>query len=138
MSAIGLYSVFATPDVAASRRFYERYFGLRAAFVADWYVQLVHPAKPSLQLGLVARDHESLPSPDQLPNGAAIITIEVDDADKMHRILTEARAAVRGEPRSEAWGQRHFFVQDPAGYWVDVVQQIKPSSEYSAAYTGLP
>jgi catechol 2,3-dioxygenase-like lactoylglutathione lyase family enzyme len=138
MSATGLFGVFVTPNVAASRRFYEQFFGLRAAFVSEWYVQLVHPAMPSLQLGLVARDHDSLPSPNQVPNGAAIITIEVGNADQMYRTLTDAQATVRSEPRSEAWGQRHFFVQDPAGFWVDVVQQIAPSPEYSAAYTNAP
>ena len=136
MNTTGIFSVLATPDVTASRRIYERFFGLQAAFVTDWYVQLVHPEIPSLQLGLVTADHDSLPPADRIPNGAAIITIEVSDADRMHRILTDAKAAVRGEPRNEAWGQRHFFAQDPAGYWVDIVQPIPPDAEYVLAYAG--
>jgi catechol 2,3-dioxygenase-like lactoylglutathione lyase family enzyme len=137
MKTIGLFSVLATPDVAASREFYERFFGMRAAFVSDWYVQLIHPGIPSLQLGLIVRGHESMPAPGQVPNGAVIVTIEVGDVDSMYRILTESNAAVRSQPRDEAWGQRHFFVQDPAGYWIDIVQPIALSAEYSAAYTDI-
>src|SRR5262245_18883192 len=137
MISTGLYCVLSTPALEASRHFYEHFFGLQAAFVSDWYVQLVHPSTASLQLGLIVRDHESMPSPDQTPNGALIVTIEVGDVDNIYRVLTESKAAVRSEPRDEPWGQRHFFAQDPGGYWLDIVQPIAPSAEYSAAYTKL-
>lgn len=138
MITTGLYSVLATPDVAGSRRFYEKFFGLRAAFVLDWYVQLIHPTIPSLQLGLIVREHDSMPSLDQMPNSAVIVTIEVRDVDEMYGVLTQSEAAVRSQPRDEPWGQRHFFVQDPGGYWVDIVQPIAPTAEYAEyaeAYT---
>jgi catechol 2,3-dioxygenase-like lactoylglutathione lyase family enzyme len=134
---VGLFSVLSTADLPASRRFYEHFFGLRAAFVSDWYVQLIHPTTPSLQLGLVVQGHESMPSADQVPNGAVIVNIEVGDVDTLYRVLTESKVVVRSEPRDEVWGQRHFFAQDPGGYWMDIVQRIKPGAEYSTAYTGL-
>jgi hypothetical protein len=76
-----------------------------------------------------------MPSPEQIPNGAVIVTVAVSDVDTMHRILTQATDVVRSEPRDEVWGQRHFFAQDPAGYWIDIVQPIPPGAEYTAAYT---
>jgi catechol 2,3-dioxygenase-like lactoylglutathione lyase family enzyme len=134
MMIIGLFHVLATPDVSASRAFYERYFGFGPVFDSGWYVQLQHPAIPALQLGLVAVWHPSLPSPAREPSGATIVTIEVDDADAMHRSLSAASVGLSGPPKDEAWGQRHFFARDPGGHWVDVVQPIAPSEEYAAAY----
>jgi uncharacterized glyoxalase superfamily protein PhnB len=87
-----------------------------------------------LQIGLIKRGHDSMPTADQIPNGAMIVTSEVSDVDTMYRVLIQSDTAVRSEPRDEEWGQRHFFAQDPGGYWLDIVQRIAPSVEYSAAY----
>lgn len=134
MITIGLFSVIVTPDLAASQKFYGDFFGLQTAFVSSWYLQLIHPTMTSLQLGLIIRDHESMPAPDQDTNAAAIVTVEVESADTVHHLMITANADVRSSPRDEPWGQRHFFARDPAGHWVDVVQRIEPSPEYRAAY----
>jgi len=34
----------------------------------------------------------------------------------------------------EPWGQRRFGVTDPAGMWVDVVEQIKPAAGWWEPY----
>jgi len=68
------------------------------------------------------------------PNGSVILTIEVVDVDAMYGLLTGPEVNVLSAPRDEPWGQRHFFAQDPGGYWVDIVQSIAPNAEYSEGY----
>ena len=36
--------------------------------------------------------------------------------------------------RDEPWGQRRFGLVDPAGMWVDVVEQIEPEAGWWDAY----
>lgn len=134
MDVTGLYQVLTTTDLSASRAFYEAAFGLRAAFVAEWYVQLVHPDRPLLQLGLVARGRPEMPGSDQRPTVATLVTLQVDDVDAAYHTLRSTGAPVLSEPTDEPWGQRHFLVVDPGGFHVDVVMPIAPAPEYAAAY----
>ena len=136
MQLTDMFQVLATSHLAASRSFYEDQFGLQAVFVADWYVHLAHPGLPLLQLGLVAAGHASIPVADQRPNGAAIVTMQVDDVDAVFRALRGSNVTLLDEPHDEAWGQRHFFAIDPGGFLVDVVMMIEPAAEYSQAYVG--
>ena len=132
----GMYQVLATPDLDASRQFYERHVGMKAVFVADWYVQLAHREAPAFQLGLIVAGHESMPSADQRPNAAAIATLQVNDVDAVFGALKKANVRLLYEPRDEPWGQRHFIAIDPAGFFIDVVMPIQPSAEYVRAYLG--
>lgn len=136
MQLAGIFQVLVTDQLAASRAFYEDHFGLRAIFVADWYVHLAHPQLSLLQLGLVAAGHESIPLPQQKPNGATIVTMQVDDVDALFGVLREANVRLLGHPRDEPWGQRHFFAVDPAGFLVDIVMIIEPTADYAKSYTG--
>ncbi|MBX3501232.1 MAG: VOC family protein [Alphaproteobacteria bacterium] len=138
MRLTGIFQVLATGQLSASRSFYEDHFGLQAVFVADWYVHLAHPQLPLLQLGLVAAGHASIPFPQQQPNGAAIVTMQVDDVGKAFEALCKSNVKLLGGPRDEPWGQRHFFAVDPAGFLVDVVMMIEPTAEYANSYAGTP
>lgn len=99
-------------------------------FETDWYVQLQSPTDVNLQLGLVARDHPSVPGRFRERPRGVLVTIEVDDVDAIH-----SRAGARGleivyAMRDEPWGQRHFMTVDPDGLAVDVVKVIPPSQDF--------
>ncbi len=125
-----LFPVICCADVQASARFYVSLFELRAVFEIDWYVQLQSPTDVNLQLGLVRRDHPSVPERFQERPRGVLVTIEVDDVDAIH-----SRAGARGleivsAMRDEPWGQRHFITVDPDGLAVDVVKMIPPSPDF--------
>ncbi len=138
MRVTGLFQVLVTGSLPLSHSFYETHFGLRPVFVADWYVHLAHPEQPSLQLGLVAAGHESIPAGPQEPNRSAIVTMQVDDVDAAYDALRHANVPVLAEPRDEPWGQRHFFAIDSGGFVVDVVMPIEPTAEYAGSYVQEP
>ncbi len=134
MKTTGLFQVLVTGDVAASRAFYEKHFGFRPVFVAPWYVHLLHPEQPALQLGVVAAGHSSVPAGDQLPNRSTIVTVQVDEVDVAFDSLRSAEVPVLLPPRDEPWGQRHFLALDPGGFVVDVVMAMEPNAEYADSY----
>ncbi|MGH7461628.1 MAG: VOC family protein [Longimicrobiales bacterium] len=134
MSLRSVFAVLVTSDLNGSRRFYEGLIGMQAGFVSDWYVHLLLPANPAVQLGLVVAGHESVPAGAQQPNHAVILGIEVADVSVLYETLRAHDAAILGPPRDEPWGQRHFLAYDPQGFLIDLVQTIPPTAEYASAY----
>jgi catechol 2,3-dioxygenase-like lactoylglutathione lyase family enzyme len=133
MSVNAVFPVVMTERLEESRDFYAGLLGMRLAFEADWYVQLLSPATPAAQLGLVARGHESVPPAFDRPAAGVLVSVEVEDVDAVH-----SRARARGLPielplRDEDWGQRHFITRDPNGLAVDVIQVIPVTSGEAAA-----
>jgi catechol 2,3-dioxygenase-like lactoylglutathione lyase family enzyme len=129
-----VFPVLMTDRLAESRDFYAGLLGMRLAFEADWYVQLLSRTTPAAQLGLVASGHESVPAVFRRPAAGVLVTVEVENVDTVHE-----RAQSRGLPivlslRDEDWGQRHFITRDPNGLAVDVVQVIPVTSDQAAAH----
>jgi catechol 2,3-dioxygenase-like lactoylglutathione lyase family enzyme len=133
-----LFPVLCSNDVAAARDFYVRLFQLRIVFDAGWYVQLVSPTTPAVQLGFVARDHDSVPPRFRVPPRGVLVTLEVDDVDAIFARARDLGLSIEMSLRDESFGQRHFMTVDPDGLLVDVVKPIPPSAEYAALYVDSP
>jgi catechol 2,3-dioxygenase-like lactoylglutathione lyase family enzyme len=129
-----LFPVLCSSNVAAARDFYVRLLGFRVVFDAGWYVQLQDPAVPAVQLGFVARDHETGPARLRTRPRGVLVTVEVEDADAIFARARDLGLPIELSLRDEAFGQRHFMTVDPDGLLVDVVKLIPHSSEYAAAY----
>lgn len=134
MPVSALYPVLMTGDPAAAARFYAELLDLEPVFEADWFVQLARGE--TVQLGFVAREHDSIPPRfvGAAPAGL-LVTVEVDDADAVHARATALGLPIELSLRSEEWGQRHFITRDLDGVAVDVVQLIPvTSAEIAAQY----
>jgi uncharacterized glyoxalase superfamily protein PhnB len=59
--------------------------------------------------------------------------VSVTNQPGVARSLIEGGAELEGEIVEEVWGQRHFFVRDPEGTWIDVIQLTTPDPEWLAA-----
>jgi catechol 2,3-dioxygenase-like lactoylglutathione lyase family enzyme len=129
-----IYPVAGSSRLPESRDFYRELLGLAVAFENDWYVGLIHPGNPALQLGFVASDHDSVPAAHRVPARGVLVTVEVDDVDAVHERARSLGLPMELELRDEDWGQRHFITSDPNGLLVDVVQVIRPSDEFAASY----
>ncbi len=82
-----------------------------------------HPARPRVGAG------RGLGAPES----TNVFGFIVDDVDKIAAALVEAGVELETEPVTEVWGQRHFFVRDPEGTWLDVIQLVAPDPEWLAA-----
>ncbi|MFQ6325892.1 VOC family protein [Nocardia sp. CWNU-33] len=100
-----------TDDMESSREFY-KLLGFEEAMDLGWVVTMASPSNPTAQVLLVGPEAEQL-QPD--------MSVEVDDVDAVHDDMVAAGADIVYALRDEPWGVRRFFVRDPSGTIVNVV-----------------
>jgi catechol 2,3-dioxygenase-like lactoylglutathione lyase family enzyme len=100
-------------DIPRSREFY-RLLGLEERMDLGWVVILGPSERPDIQLLLMGRDESAPVNPD--------ISIGVDDVDAAHEKMARAGEEIVHSLRDEPWGVRRFFVRDPNGNIVNIVQ----------------
>lgn len=128
-----IYPVLMTEKLQESCEFYKRILGFSETFSSGWYVSLLHP--DGNELALIDARHETIPESCRGAVRGMILNIEVDDAARMYREITERNdIPVLLALRDEDFGQRHFMVQDPNDIIVDVIEVIPPSEEFQAHY----
>jgi catechol 2,3-dioxygenase-like lactoylglutathione lyase family enzyme len=124
---VATYPIVVTDKLRECRDFYARWFGLSAIFEASWIVVLSTDGEAPT----VAFMHPSHPStpPDPAPfrGDGMFLTLQVDDAAAEHARVSEAGLSCALDLTDEPWGQRRFAAIDPAGMWVDVVEQMEPA-----------
>ena len=129
------YPVICTDKIKETHYFYARNFDFEATFEADWYVSLKSRQSPSYELALLDYRHSSLPEAFSRPAEGVLINFEVADADEAYEDLKAKGLPMVLDIKSEAWGQRHFIIQDPNGILIDVIQNIPPSAEFTQQYS---
>ncbi|MGH1340327.1 MAG: VOC family protein [Nannocystales bacterium] len=135
MSLSSSYPVLITPAVVETVAFYRRHFGFEVSFESDWYVSLRHATATQFELAVLAAGHSTIPAESRDLEFRTLVNLEVKDATEAYRRLVEEGGLPPLLPlRDEAFGQRHFITQDPAGNLVDVIENIPPSAEFTAAY----
>lgn len=107
------------PDVTTdrldeSRDFYVSLLGFEVAMDMDWVVTLVSPVNPTAQVTLMIHDASAPVQPQ--------MSVEVADVDAVH-----AEALRRGDEvvyplTDEPSGVRRFFVRDPSGAVINVLE----------------
>lgn len=119
-------------DVAAVRDFHVQHFGWRVSGDAGWFVALGHDEQ-AYELCVLQRDHETVPEGARDTARGLILGYLVDDAHAEAERLRAEGVADLGGVVDEVYGQRHFFVRDPAGVLIDVIQLTEPDPEWVAA-----
>lgn len=127
MKLLSSYPIVITSEVAESREFYVRWFALDIVFEAGWIAVLGSGETP-----VVAFMHPSHPStppePGVFDGNGTFLTLQVADAEAEYERVAAAGLEVDLPLTTEPWGQRRFGVVDPAGMWVDVVEQVEPEA----------
>ena len=128
MKMVDSYPVLVTEKLVECRDFYRRWFGFEVGFEADWFVLLSGGVEGPASLALMHPEHPSSPpTPGAYCGDGAFITFQVEDAGAEYRRLVDEGAEFDLELTDEPWGQRRFGITDPAGMWVDVIEQIEPA-----------
>ncbi len=106
---------FKADDPHAAATFYVGVIGLELVMDLGWIVQVASPSNETAQLALLREDATAPVVPDA--------TIEVDDVDAVHARAVDAGHEIVHPLTDEPWGLRRFFVRDPNGKVINVVQQ---------------
>jgi uncharacterized glyoxalase superfamily protein PhnB len=83
----------------------------------------MHPEHPSAP-----------PGPEPFSGKGMCLEFQVEDAAAEHERFLRDGAPVSYALRDEAFGQRRFGLFDPAGVWIDVVQQIESAAGFWERY----
>ena len=111
-----------TDRMEETRNFYMNLLGFVVGTVhPGWYIQLVSPTDPRLQIGIVRRDAEFTPEVFQRPAQGVIISVQVDDVDAAHAAAVKRGLQIAQGLRTQDFGMRHFMVVDPNGLLVNVL-----------------
>lgn len=112
-----------------------RHFAFQVVFESSWFIYLQSSANPAVALAFMSPDHPSQPpGPEKFNGQGMFFTLQVADAAAEFDKVQQTGARIAYEVRDEPWGQRRFGLFDPAGTWVDVVQQIGPAPGFWDPY----
>ena len=103
-----------TADPAIADAFYRDILGLELAMNHGWIRTYVGKAKMLVQISVASEGGSDTPVPD--------LSIEVDDLGEVLQRVKKAGLTIEYGPTSEPWGVHRFFVKDPAGRLVNILQ----------------
>jgi len=104
----------ATGDIGAARRFYGDVLGLGVLMDHGWIATYGSNETMTVQLSFMGEGGSGTPVPD--------LSIEVDDMDAALSGMKAAGFPVEYGPADEPWGVRRFYVRDPFGRLVNILQ----------------
>jgi catechol 2,3-dioxygenase-like lactoylglutathione lyase family enzyme len=111
---------FHSEDPAASRDFYEDLLGFEVGMDMDWIVTFVSAGNWLAQISLIKQDATAPVHPDA--------TVEVEDVTAVYQKATEKAVEIVYPLTDEAWGVRRFFVRDPNGVVINVMEHFDTQS----------
>jgi catechol 2,3-dioxygenase-like lactoylglutathione lyase family enzyme len=103
-----------TSEPSVVDEFYRDILGLDLAMDHGWIRTYAGSATMTVQISFATQGGSETPVPD--------LSIEVDDLhEALHRVQ-RSRIPVEYGPTSEPWGVRRFYVRDPLGRLVNILQ----------------
>ncbi|MGD1217504.1 MULTISPECIES: VOC family protein [Streptomyces] len=99
--------------MATSRDFYGL-LGFEEVMHLGWVMTLASPSNPTAQISFFTEERTGPVVPD--------LSVEVEDVEAVYEQVLASGAEVVRELREEEWGVRRFFVRDPNGRVVNVLE----------------
>jgi catechol 2,3-dioxygenase-like lactoylglutathione lyase family enzyme len=128
------YPIVVTDRLSECRDFYTRFFGLSVIFEASWIVVLSADGEAPTVAFMHSSHPSTPPSPAPYEGDGMFLTLQVSDAAAEYERLRSAGLPFALSLTDEPWGQRRFAAIDPAGMWVDVVEQTEPTEGWWDQY----
>ena len=104
----------AASDVEKASAFYHDFLGLELLMDLGWIRTYGSDSKMTIQVSVASEGGSGTPVPD--------MTIEVDDIDEALARVKRAKVPIEYGPKSEPWGVRRFYVRDPFGKLINILQ----------------
>ncbi|MEM7255970.1 MAG: VOC family protein [Pseudomonadota bacterium] len=103
-------------NIDAAEQFYRDVFGLTLLMDQGWIQTYGSTAQAPVQISVATQGGSDTPVPD--------ISIEVDDLQQILKRITAADIPVIYGPAKEPWGVERFYVKDPFGKVLNVMQHL--------------
>ena len=103
-----------TSDVDKADTFYHDVLGLERVMDHGWIRTYGSNSKMTVQVSFASEGGSGTPVP--------ALSIEVDDIETALGRVKHAGIPIEYGPKSEPWGVRRFFVRDPFGKLINILQ----------------
>ena len=104
----------ATADLEAADAFYHGVLGLELVMDHGWLRTYASASKMTVQVSFASQGGSGTAVPE--------LSIEVDDLAEALRRVEGSGTPIEYGPVSEPWGVRRFYVRDPLGKLVNILQ----------------
>jgi catechol 2,3-dioxygenase-like lactoylglutathione lyase family enzyme len=111
-----IVSNLAGPDLEKADAFYKDVLGLNVLMDLGWIRTYGSRAKMTVQVSAMSEGGSGTAVPD--------LSIEVDDIEDALRTIRKAGIPIEYGPTTEPWGVRRFYVRDPFGKLVNLLQHV--------------
>jgi catechol 2,3-dioxygenase-like lactoylglutathione lyase family enzyme len=109
-----IVSNVATSDVDKASAFYKEILGLEILMDLGWIRTYGSMSQMTIQVSVMSEGGSGTAVPD--------MSIEVDDVEEALMRVRQAGIAVEYGPATETWGVRRFYVRDPLGKLINILQ----------------
>ena len=109
-----IVSNVAAADVEKATAFYEEILGLEVLMDLGWIRTYGSSAKMTIQVSVMSEGGSGTAVPE--------MSIEVDDLEEALTRVRKAGIAIEYGPVAEPWGVRRFYVRDPFGKLINILQ----------------
>lgn len=103
-----------TADIDRAEVFYHDVLGLERVMDHGWIRTYGSDSKMSVQISFASEGGSGAPVPD--------LSIEVDNVETVLARIKKAGVPIEYGPQSEPWGVRRFYVRDPFGKLINILQ----------------
>ena len=103
-----------TSDLEKAHAFYHGLLGLEVLMDLGWIRTYGSREKMTIQMSVMSEGGSGTAVPD--------LSIEVDNVDAALARCRKAGVAIEYGPANEPWGVRRFFVRDPFGKLINILQ----------------
>lgn len=116
MKVLRIVANIETPDPAAAQAFYQDLLGLELLMDHGWIKTFGSSHRMTVQVSVASQGGSGTPVPD--------LSIEVDDLDSALSRVRQAGITIEYGPTEEPWGVRRFYVRDPFGRLLNILEHL--------------
>lgn len=111
-----------TPKLVENKEFYTKMLDFGITFENEFYL-LLHTPNHEAEISFLLPNHPSQEPifQKQYLGQGLYLTIEVENIDKVYHDIKKKGVEIKVDIRDEAWGDRHFVIEDPNGIGIDIV-----------------
>ncbi|MEM7165825.1 MAG: VOC family protein [Planctomycetota bacterium] len=112
-------------DLAAAQAFYADVLGLKLVMDHGWIRTYAADTAMQVQLSFASEGGSGTEVPD--------LSIEVADLEQALARVESAGVAIVYGPVTEPWGVRRFYVRDPFGQLLNIMQHLEDETDPSSS-----
>jgi len=114
MAVIRIVANIAANQFDAAKAFYGDALGMDIVMNLGWIMTFAAEGSMAPQISVAIEGGSGTPVPD--------LSVEVDDLSEVHRRMQAGGFKIEYGPTTEPWGVTRFYVRDPFGRLVNVLE----------------